>query len=118
MIWKQIQGFNNYLISNTGLIKSFNKNKKGKILKLHPNSTKYLRVWLYTSDYRERFFVHKLVAIHFKKNNNNYRYIDHKNRIRTDNRANNLRWCSIEQNLKNRRFCKSYKSKKLEDVPF
>lgn len=120
MIWKQIEGWELYLISNTGLVKSFNQNKKGKILNLHPNSNEYLRVWLYKEDYRKRFFVHHLVALHFKKNPNSYKYIDHKNRVRTDNRAINLRWCSIEQNLKNRKFNKKkrYKSTRTDYDPF
>lgn len=119
-MWKQIKEWDNYLISNKGEIKSFHNNKT-KILKQHPNNYGYLRVWLYDSKgFRKRFFVHKLVAEHFKRNSNNYIYVDHINRVRNDNRATNLRWCTVEQNLKNRASYKKkkYKSRTMEEVPF
>jgi hypothetical protein len=122
-MWRQIKGWDNYLISNKGEIKSFHN--QCKILKQHLNSTGYYRIWLYDGKgFRKRFFVHQLVCLTFKKNPNNYKFIDHKNRIRIDNRVNNLRWCSVEQNLKNRTLHKKtrnrikYKSEIMEDVPF
>jgi hypothetical protein len=119
-MWKQINGWEKYLISNRGEIKSFQYSKP-KILKQDPNNYGYLRVYLYDNKgFRKRYFVHKLVAEHFKENPNNYIYIDHINRIRYDNRASNLRWCTIEQNLKNRSSYKKkkYKSRIIKNVPF
>ena len=42
------------------------------------------------------------MAEQFIPNPDNLPHIDHKNRIRTDNRPENLRWCSRETNMKNK----------------
>ena len=44
-------------------------------------------------------YVHKLVAECFIPNPNNYNEINHINHIRTDNRVENLEWCSRKNNV-------------------
>ena len=44
-------------------------------------------------------YVHRLVAKAFLPNSNNLREITHKNHIRTDNRVENLEWCTGEYNM-------------------
>ena len=46
--------------------------------------------------------VHRLVGRAFCKNPKGYPEIDHKNRVRTDNRASNLRWVTRKMNMQNR----------------
>ena len=42
--------------------------------------------------------IHRLIAESFLINKNNYKTINHKNEIKTDNRVVNLEWCTQEYN--------------------
>lgn len=49
---------------------------------------------------RKYLRVHRVVAMTFLENPNNYPVVNHKNGIKSDNRLNNLEWCSISENTK------------------
>lgn len=53
------------------------------------------------SIYKKHYYVHRLVAETFIPNPENKPFIDHINRIKTDNRAENLRWTTAEDNQNN-----------------
>jgi hypothetical protein len=54
--------------------------------------------------------VHRLLALTFIDNPNNYNIVDHINRIRDDNRLENLRWVDCYQNSQNSSKHKNNKS--------
>lgn len=99
-IWKNVVGYENYKVSNFGRIKSlnYNKTKYAKILK--PDIRRgYLSVTLYKNRVRNRFQVHRLVAINFLPNVYNLPCVNHIDGNKQNNRIDNLEWCTYKQNI-------------------
>jgi hypothetical protein len=61
---------------------------------------KYLSVKLSNYNIKTQMYIHRLIAETFITNHNpaKYKYIDHINRDKNDNRVGNLRWCNQSQN--------------------
>lgn len=98
--WKQIIDYPDYEISNQGNVKSKRIKDTGKILKpcLGKNGYYSVKLW---KDTGKTFNVHKLVAFAFLNNPDNKPCIDHINRIKTDNRVENLRYSTFSENVCN-----------------
>ena len=95
-LWKDVAGFDGrYQVSTLGRVRSF---VTDRILKPSPLPKGYLRVFLCLGSERYTKYVHRLVAEAFIANPNNYEEVDHINSIKTDNRVENLRWCTHAQN--------------------
>lgn len=48
----------------------------------------------------ELFLVHRILAIAFIPNPNNYKYVNHKDENKLNNDLNNLEWCTFEYNIR------------------
>ena len=129
-IWKDIEGYEGmYQVSNMGNVKSLNYNHTGKekILKVKKDRSGYLRVHFYKGAENKWYLVHRLVATAFLENPEGYKEINHINEIKSDNRAENLEFCSrlynltyngraekIGEKLKGRKFSEEHKKKIAE----
>lgn len=108
MVWRKTHLSNDYEISDTGLVKSVDRyvNSKGgskrlapgRMLKFTENKDGYYNVGIHHNGEQHTKFVHQLVAEAFIPNPENKPCIDHVNGNRQDNRVENLRWCTIEEN--------------------
>ena len=101
-IWKDIKGYEgSYQVSNLGNIRNLNFHREGKTLLLKPtiNNRGYKRVWLYKNSKNEAYLVHRLVAIAFIPNPNNYTVINHKDENPSNNCVDNLEWCTQHYNM-------------------
>lgn len=106
-IWEPIKGYEGlYEVSNLGRVKRLPysiigkgiRNFKGGILKGSIARNGYVRVTL-TKDGVNRFFhVHRLVAEAFIENPDKLPFINHIDENRTNNRINNLEWCTCQYN--------------------
>lgn len=109
--WKPIPGYEGlYEVSSLGRVKSLLhtvscKNKYNIFLKTYPSkilspgkSSGYFHVTLFKDGIRKQFKVHRLVAMAFIPNPNNFSQINHRNEITTDNRVENLEWCDASYN--------------------
>ena len=96
--WKDIQGYEGrYLVSSLGRI--YSKIHK-KILKPSISHHGYLRIMLFNGQggYK-KYAIHRLVANAFIENLCKYSEINHINENPSDNRVENLEWCTRKYNI-------------------
>ena len=99
----ELQDFPGYFISTKGRV--FSEYKKEKRIELKSNRNKntgYLRVSLLKEGKRYTKSIHRLVGKTFLERIEGKNEIDHKSRIKTDNRLENLRWVDSRENKINR----------------
>jgi hypothetical protein len=96
--WRVIENYENYSVSNKGNVRN---DKTGLPLKGYYDRDKYLLVTLCKENKKTKYKIHRLVGFAFLENPDNLEQIDHINRIPNDNRVENLRWCSQENNNRN-----------------
>lgn len=97
-IWKKVNGFPDYEISNYGRIKSF-KFKKPRILNPSIHNRGYRMTGLSVDNKQHMFLLHRLVACHFVDNPDNKKQVNHIDGDKENNHASNLEWCSLNENI-------------------
>lgn len=109
-IWKTIEGYPNYMVSNLGRVKSCKRTimrNNGhpqtineKILKsCNDGGSGYLRVNLYKEGKEKKYYIHRLVAQAFLDNPNNLSQVNHIDEDKTNNCVENLEYCDVSYNI-------------------
>ena len=93
---KKISGYEGYTISGDGSV--FNE-KLQRPLKGRVGKNGYKNFVLTKNGNSTRFYAHRLIAEAFIPNPENKPCINHKNGIKTDNRIENLEWCTYSENI-------------------
>ena len=95
-VFKDIKGYPNYQISSLGRIwsKTSQRYLKGEI-----DINGYHRVTMIAINGKAKHeFCHRLVALAFIENPNNYPYVNHKDENKQNNSVSNLEWCDTKYN--------------------
>lgn len=101
-MWKKVEGFNNYEVSDSGFVRNI---RTGRVLKFDcvkkrkgTVDSDYLRVTLCENNTPRKFAIHRLVAKHFLEDYSEDLEVNHKNGNRFNNLVSNLEMVSSEQN--------------------
>nr|DAG76872.1 MAG TPA: homing endonuclease [Caudoviricetes sp.] len=99
-IWKPLVGYETeYLISSYGRLKSI-KHGKSIILKPHINTRNGYVYYLVSKNGKSKNSrAHRLVALTFIPTSNTKLQVNHKDGNKTNNRADNLEWCTQSENM-------------------
>lgn len=102
-IWKDIPGWEGYYkVSTLGRVLSinFNNSRRQAIRTATRDRLGYLCLTLHRKGYSKTYKVHRLVALAFIPNPNNFPCINHKDEDKTNNCIENLEWCDYSYNNK------------------
>lgn len=116
--WRDVEGYNGkYQVSNLGQVRSTDRcykqlnpksgicehSYKGKILKAHFTRFGYKRIGLSQKGNVKFYSIHKLVANAFIDNPDNLPCINHIDGDKTNNKVDNLEWCTYSRNNRHAR---------------
>lgn len=105
-IWRDVRGYEGlYQVSNQGRVKSFPNRYQPKSFKENNGILKqdspqgYPYVTLYKNRKAKHVFVHRLVAEAFIPNNDSLPFVNHKDENTSNNKVDNLEWCTHSYNI-------------------
>lgn len=109
--WKDIKGYEGYYqVSNLGNVRSLDRivdrgngilqHRKERIMSKRKNADGYYQAKLNVDKVSKCIGIHILVAEHFLENPNGYTEVNHKDFNRTNNRIDNLEWCTHKDNVR------------------
>lgn len=107
--WKKIKNYENYSVSNDGLIKN---NKKNIILKQYLKE-KYPYVRLYKDGKPKKILTHIIVLDSFIGEKPKNFQCNHKNCNKFDNKINNLEYLTASENMKH-----AYENNRISRIPW
>lgn len=106
-IYKPIKGYEDYYeVSNYGKVRRIKYENNGNktqyklpnYLKPRKDKDGYLRYDLCLNNKVKRFMAHRLVALTFLENFNNYPCVNHKDGNKENNYVDNLEFCTVQYN--------------------
>lgn len=109
--WRPVVGYEGlYEVSNLGRVRSLDRYspssygstslRRGRMRKqvLNHQNGYYMLVLCGADGSKKTICTHRLVAMAFCENQDNLPMVNHKNEVKTDNRAENLEWCTKAYN--------------------
>lgn len=94
--WKDVVGYEDYyMVSNDGYV--FSK-RSNRIMNRSLTSMGYYRVIFCIDKIEKAMYIHRLVAMAFIPNPNNYPCVNHKDENPKNNNVENLEWCTHKYN--------------------
>jgi len=110
IIWKDIEGCENYQINNLGQARSITRiiprgnhtmTVRGKMLKVSISNEGYCSLNLRKNNKRHAVYLHRVIAKAFIPNPDNKAFIDHRDHNPGNNNIDNLSWCTQSENMAN-----------------
>jgi hypothetical protein len=95
-IWKEIQGYPEFEVSNKGRVRDVVKNS---LRPLYKNKDGYMVVNIGRKHLIKQFRVNRLVATAFIPNPLGKTIVNHINSVRCDDSVENLEWCTQKENI-------------------